>query len=153
MSHTKRERARGDKCIEKLPLQSRGVESDSTCRPQSRGPKEPVVCCGSFDRMRRQKDNKQARYYWKNENRLKKRQNQNSTTSLCKKVRKNQNAKRCKARRACHGERRAPGGGRASPSSAQIPALTTPNVTVLRVGDAWLAGVGKRAPHGLRCPW
>ena len=24
-------------------------------------------------------------------------------------------------------------------------------VTVLRVGDAWLVGVGKRAPHGLRC--
>ena len=24
-------------------------------------------------------------------------------------------------------------------------------VTVLRVGDAWLVGVGKRAPHGSRC--
>ena len=23
----------------------------------------------------------------------------------------------------------------------------------LRVGDAWLVGVGKRAPHGLRCLW
>ena len=23
---------------------------------------------------------------------------------------------------------------------------------VLRVGDAWLVGVGKRAPHGFRCP-
>ena len=30
-------------------------------------------------------------------------------------------------------------------------ALTTPIVTVLRVGDAWLVGVGKCAPHGLRC--
>ena len=26
------------------------------------------------------------------------------------------------------------------------------NVVVLRVGDAWLVGVGKRAPHGFRCP-
>ena len=25
-------------------------------------------------------------------------------------------------------------------------------VVVLRVGDAWLVGVGKRAPHGVRCP-
>ena len=25
-------------------------------------------------------------------------------------------------------------------------------VVVLRVGDAWLVGVGKRAPHGFRCP-
>ena len=25
-------------------------------------------------------------------------------------------------------------------------------MTALRVGDAWLVGVGKRAPHGLRCP-
>ena len=24
-------------------------------------------------------------------------------------------------------------------------------VTVLRVGDAWLVGVGKRSPHGFRC--
>ena len=26
------------------------------------------------------------------------------------------------------------------------------NEVVLRVGDAWLVGVGKRAPHGFRCP-
>ena len=26
------------------------------------------------------------------------------------------------------------------------------DVVVLRVGDAWLIGVGKRAPHGFRCP-
>ena len=26
-------------------------------------------------------------------------------------------------------------------------------VVVLRVGGAWLVGVGKRAPHGLRCLW
>ena len=26
------------------------------------------------------------------------------------------------------------------------------DVVVLRVGDAWLVGVGKRAPHGFRCP-
>ena len=25
-------------------------------------------------------------------------------------------------------------------------------VVALRVGDAWLVGVGKRAPHGFRCP-
>ena len=25
-------------------------------------------------------------------------------------------------------------------------------VVVLRVGDAWLVGVGKRAPHEFRCP-
>ena len=25
------------------------------------------------------------------------------------------------------------------------------SVTVLRVGDAWLVGVGKRGPHGSRC--
>ena len=25
-------------------------------------------------------------------------------------------------------------------------------VVVFRVGDAWLVGVGKRAPHGFRCP-
>ena len=25
-------------------------------------------------------------------------------------------------------------------------------VVVLRVGDAWLVGVGKRAPHGFQCP-
>ena len=31
-------------------------------------------------------------------------------------------------------------------------APTTPIVVVLRVGDAWLVGVGKRAPHGFRCP-
>ena len=24
-------------------------------------------------------------------------------------------------------------------------------VMILRVGDAWLVGVGKRAPHGFRC--
>ena len=30
------------------------------------------------------------------------------------------------------------------------PALCT---VVLRVWDAWLVGVGKRAPHGLRCLW
>ena len=29
-----------------------------------------------------------------------------------------------------------------------LTAPTTPNVVVLRVGDAWLVGVGKRAPHG-----
>ena len=27
------------------------------------------------------------------------------------------------------------------------------HVVVLRVGDAWLVGVGKRAPHGFRCLW
>ena len=27
-----------------------------------------------------------------------------------------------------------------------------PYVVVLRVGNAWLVGVGKRAPHGFRCP-
>ena len=26
-------------------------------------------------------------------------------------------------------------------------------VMVLRVGDAWLIGVGKRAPHEFRCLW
>ena len=26
-------------------------------------------------------------------------------------------------------------------------------MTVVQVGDAWLAGVGKRAPHGFRCLW
>ena len=26
-------------------------------------------------------------------------------------------------------------------------------VVVLRVGAAWLVGVGKRAPHGSRCLW
>ena len=43
-------------------------------------------------------------------------------------------------------------------SSAVIPALrrvtflpTTPNAMILRVGDAWLVGVGKRALHGFRC--
>ena len=32
-----------------------------------------------------------------------------------------------------------------------VHCLTTPNVMVLRVGDACLVGVGKCAPHGLRC--
>ena len=44
------------------------------------------------------------------------------------------------------------GGGRASPRSTRL-LPTTPNVVVLRVGDAWLVGVGKRAPHGFRCLW
>ena len=26
-------------------------------------------------------------------------------------------------------------------------------VVVLRLGDAWLVGVGKRAPHGFPCPF
>ena len=26
-------------------------------------------------------------------------------------------------------------------------------VTVLRVGDAWLVGVGRRAPYGFQCLW
>ena len=30
-------------------------------------------------------------------------------------------------------------------------APTTPMVVVLREGDAWLVGVGKRAPHGFHC--
>ena len=30
---------------------------------------------------------------------------------------------------------------------------TTSNVALLRVGDAWLVGVEKRAPHGFRCPF
>ena len=29
---------------------------------------------------------------------------------------------------------------------------TTPMVVVVRVGDAWLVGVGKRAPHAFRWP-
>ena len=42
------------------------------------------------------------------------------------------------------------GGGRASPRSTwSLP--TTSNVVVLRVGDAWLVGVGKRAPHWFQC--
>ena len=38
------------------------------------------------------------------------------------------------------------------PKVDTFTAPTTPIVVVLRVGDAWLVGVGKRAPHGLRCP-
>ena len=35
-----------------------------------------------------------------------------------------------------------------------MPPLSSSIVTtVIRVGDAWLVGVGKRAPHGLRCLW
>ena len=32
-------------------------------------------------------------------------------------------------------------------------APTTSIVVVLRVGDAWLVGVGKRAPHRFQCLW
>ena len=42
------------------------------------------------------------------------------------------------------------GGGRTSPRSTRSQP-TTSNVVVLRVGDAWLVGVGKRAPHGFQC--
>ena len=38
------------------------------------------------------------------------------------------------------------------PKVDTFTAPTTPIVVVIRVGDAWLAGVGKRAPHGFRCP-
>ena len=62
------------------------------------------------------------------------------------------NAKLCKAKRACLGERRAPGEKVTQPKVDTFTAPTTPIVVVLRVGDAWLVGVGKRAPHGFRCP-
>ena len=38
------------------------------------------------------------------------------------------------------------------PKVDTFTAPTTPIVEVLRVGDAWVVGVGKRAPHGFRCP-
>ena len=38
------------------------------------------------------------------------------------------------------------------PKVDTFTATTSPIVVVLRVGDAWLVGVGKRAPHGFRRP-
>ena len=43
-------------------------------------------------------------------------------------------------------------GGYAEKKQVKEVLPTTPIVVVLRVGDAWLVGVGKRAPHGFRCP-
>ena len=40
----------------------------------------------------------------------------------------------------------------AQPKVDTFTAPTTSIVVVLRVGDAWFFGVGKRAPHGFRCP-
>ena len=57
----------------------------------------------------------------------------------------------CKAKWACLGETRAPGRRSRKPNIDTFTAPTTLNVVVLRVGDAWLVGVGKRAPYGFQC--
>ena len=45
------------------------------------------------------------------------------------------------------------GGGGALFLPSSVSGNVTVDVMVLRVGDAWLIGVGKRAPHGFRCLW
>ena len=48
--------------------------------------------------------------------------------------------------------RRAPGRRLRKPKVDTFTDPTTSIVVVLRMGDAWLVGVGKRAPHGFWCP-
>ena len=44
------------------------------------------------------------------------------------------------------------GGTRLVPREIITKLYVVYEVVVLRVGNAWLVGVGKRAPHGFRCP-
>ena len=52
------------------------------------------------------------------------------------------------AKRACLGERRAPGRSSRKPNVDTFTVPAPPNVVVFREGDRWLVGVGKRAPYG-----
>ena len=68
---------------------------------------------------------------------------------------KREKSQKCKA---MQGQKSLPWGEKSTGRRSRKPKVDTvlpmtPNVIVLRVGDAWLVGVGKGAPHGFRCLW